>query len=61
MSGGATALEGQVDLEAVRDALKDPTVRWAVTSHENPDGDALGSLLGAARALSAAGRDVVLA
>ncbi|MDH3228030.1 MAG: DHH family phosphoesterase, partial [Thermoleophilia bacterium] len=45
----------------VRDALKDPTVRWAVTSHENPDGDALGSLLGAARALSAAGRDVVLA
>ena len=32
-----------------------------VTSHHNPDGDAIGSLLGLARALRAAGQDVVLA
>jgi phosphoesterase RecJ-like protein len=45
----------------ITEALADPDVRWAVTSHVNPDGDALGSLLGAGRALAAAGRDVVLA
>ncbi len=33
--------------------------RLAVTSHTNPDGDALGSLLGLGRALRADGRDVV--
>lgn len=32
-----------------------------VAAHRNPDGDALGSMLGLARALRAAGRDVVLA
>ena len=32
-----------------------------VTSHHNPDGDAIGSMLGLARALRAAGQDVVLA
>jgi phosphoesterase RecJ-like protein len=61
MTRRAPTLEGQADLEAVRDALGDPSVRWAVTSHKNPDGDALGSLLGAARALAAGGRDVVIA
>jgi len=61
MNNGAASLDGQPDLDAVRGALKDASVRWAVTSHQNPDGDALGSLLGTARALSAAGRDVVLA
>lgn len=32
-----------------------------VAAHRNPDGDALGSMLGLSRALRAAGRDVVLA
>jgi len=35
--------------------------RFVVTSHHNADGDAIGSLLGLARALRAAGQDVVIA
>ena len=54
-------LEDHPDLDAIVGALSDPEVRWAVTSHVNPDGDALGSLLGAARTLRTAGRDVVMA
>ena len=38
-----------------------PGERFVVDLHHNPDGDAIGSLLGLARALRAAGRDVVLA
>lgn len=53
-------LEEHGDFEAIAKALADPDLKWAVTSHVNPDGDALGSLLGAARTLRAAGRDVVL-
>jgi phosphoesterase RecJ-like protein len=34
--------------------------RWAVASHRNPDGDALGTMLGLARALRARGDDVVM-
>jgi bifunctional oligoribonuclease and PAP phosphatase NrnA len=34
--------------------------RFLVTSHENPDGDALGSLLGAHLALSALGKDSLM-
>jgi phosphoesterase RecJ-like protein len=34
--------------------------RYAITSHRNPDGDAIGSMLGLARALRAAGHDVVM-
>jgi phosphoesterase RecJ-like protein len=41
--------------------LARPGERFVVTSHHNPDGDALGSMLGMARALRAAGQDVVLA
>ncbi len=41
--------------------LSDPGVRVVVTAHHNPDGDAIGSVLGLARALRAAGRDVVIA
>ena len=41
--------------------LSRPGERFVVTSHHNPDGDALGSMLGMARALRAAGQDVVLA
>jgi bifunctional oligoribonuclease and PAP phosphatase NrnA len=54
-SGGhATAAE-------VAAVLARPGERFVVTSHHNPDGDALGSMLGMARALRAAGQDVVLA
>ncbi|HEX2504504.1 MAG TPA: bifunctional oligoribonuclease/PAP phosphatase NrnA [Miltoncostaeaceae bacterium] len=45
----------------VADVLGRPGERLVVTSHHNPDGDAIGSMLGLARALRAAGQDVVLA
>lgn len=41
--------------------LTRPGERFVVTAHHNPDGDAIGALLGLGRALRAAGRDVVLA
>lgn len=45
----------------VAEVLARPGERFVVTSHHNADGDAIGSLLGLARALRAAGQDVVLA
>ena len=50
----------EVDAAAVAEVLARPGGRFVVTSHHNPDGDALGSLLGLARALRAAGQDVAL-
>lgn len=47
--------------EEVAEVLTRPGERFVITSHHNPDGDAIGSVLGLARALRAAGRDVVLA
>jgi len=47
------------DLQAVVDVLRTHD-RFAVVAHENPDGDALGSLLGAGLGLRDAGKDVVL-
>jgi phosphoesterase RecJ-like protein len=47
------------DLEAVVEALRDHD-RFVVTTHENPDGDALGSLLGMALALRQLGKDAVM-
>ena len=49
------------DAATVAEVLARPAERFVVTSHHNPDGDAIGSLLGLARALRAAGQDVVLA
>jgi bifunctional oligoribonuclease and PAP phosphatase NrnA len=49
----------QTDLQAVTTALR-AHERFVVTTHENPDGDALGSLLGAALGLRALGKDVVM-
>jgi bifunctional oligoribonuclease and PAP phosphatase NrnA len=46
------------DLQAVADVLRTHE-RFVVVGHENPDGDALGSLLGAALGLRALGKDVV--
>jgi phosphoesterase RecJ-like protein len=45
----------------VAEVLARPGERLVVTAHHNPDADAIGSMLGLARALRAAGQDVVLA
>ena len=47
------------DMNAVVAALRD-NERFVVTSHEAPDGDALGSLLGLGLALRQLGKDVVM-
>jgi len=47
------------DLEAVVAAIRDRE-RFLVTAHENPDGDALGSLLGTHMALRQLGKDSVM-
>ncbi|HEU5371492.1 MAG TPA: bifunctional oligoribonuclease/PAP phosphatase NrnA [Gaiellaceae bacterium] len=47
------------DLQAVTDVLRSHE-RFVVVGHENPDGDALGSLLGATLGLRALGKDVVM-
>ena len=47
------------DLDAVVDALARAD-RLIVVTHENPDGDALGSMLGLTRALRGLGKDVVM-
>ena len=46
------------DLRAVADAIR-ANDRFLVVTHENPDGDALGSMLGAAYGLRALQKDVV--
>jgi bifunctional oligoribonuclease and PAP phosphatase NrnA len=47
------------DLSAVADAIRTHD-RFLLTTHENPDGDALGSLLAARLALDALGKDSVM-
>jgi phosphoesterase RecJ-like protein len=47
------------DLKAISDALRQHE-RFLVVTHENPDGDALGSLLAATLALRQLGKDVVM-
>ncbi|HKT44865.1 MAG TPA: bifunctional oligoribonuclease/PAP phosphatase NrnA [Gaiellaceae bacterium] len=47
------------DMQAVVDALR-ANDRFLVTSHENPDGDSLGSLLATTLALRQLGKDVVM-
>src|ERR1051325_10351688 len=47
------------DLKAIADALRQPD-RFRVVTHENPDGDALGSLLAATLALRQLGKDAVM-
>ena len=49
----------QADLEAVAQAIRSHD-RFLVTTHENPDGDALGSLLAMHRALLQLGKDSVM-
>jgi phosphoesterase RecJ-like protein len=47
----------QTDFDAVVDALRERD-RYLVVTHENPDGDALGSMIGAALGLRELGKDV---
>ena len=47
------------DLAAVVEALRSHD-RFLVTTHENPDGDALGSLLAAKLGLAQLGKDAVM-
>src|SRR6266511_3163248 len=47
------------ELEAVAEAIRSHD-RFLVTTHENPDGDALGSLLAARLALDELGKDAVM-
>src|SRR3954469_5356036 len=47
------------DLAAVADAIRAHD-RFLITTHENPDGDALGSLLGMKLALDQLGKDSVM-
>ena len=49
----------QADLDAVAGAIRDHE-RFLVTSHENPDGDALGSLLAMQLALEQLGKNSVM-
>ena len=49
----------QADLRAVVEAIRGAD-RFLVTTHENPDGDALGSLLATQLALTALGKDSLM-
>jgi bifunctional oligoribonuclease and PAP phosphatase NrnA len=52
-------MQPTTDLQAVAEALRAHD-RFVVTTHENPDGDALGSLLATTLALRALGKDAVM-
>ena len=52
-------MSNQTDMQAAIAALRDND-RFVVTSHEAPDGDALGSLLATGLALGELGKDVVM-
>src|ERR1051326_417801 len=56
MSSSPTTTTQKAGLSAVIDALRSHD-RFIVTTHENPDGDALGSLLAATLALRQLGKD----
>src|SRR6266480_828233 len=49
----------QAELAAVAEAIRSHD-RFLVTTHENPDGDALGSLIATKLALDTLGKDVVM-
>jgi bifunctional oligoribonuclease and PAP phosphatase NrnA len=56
---GRTNRTQATDLTEVADAIRSHD-RFLVTTHENPDGDALGSLLAMTLALDALGKDAVM-
>jgi bifunctional oligoribonuclease and PAP phosphatase NrnA len=49
----------RTDLQAVAEAIRSND-RFVIAAHENPDGDALGSMLATALALEGLGKDVVM-
>ena len=49
----------ETDLRTIAEAIRDHD-RFLVTTHENPDGDALGSLLASKLMLEQLGKDVVI-
>src|SRR3712207_953731 len=51
--------ETQTELRKIVDALR-ANERFVVTTHENPDGDALGSLVATTVALRGLGKDAVM-
>ena len=55
----ATAMTEPSDLKAIAAALREHD-RFLVVTHENPDGDALGSLLALTTALRGLGKDVAM-
>ena len=59
MSSHPNQTSTAADLEAVVEAIRGRE-RFLVTTHENPDGDALGSLLASHVALGALGKDSVM-
>src|SRR6266508_882126 len=59
MSSSQTTTTRKADLDAVVEALRSHD-RFLVTTHENPDGDALGSLLAATLALRQLGKDAYM-
>src|ERR1044072_6267080 len=60
MSSSQTTTTAQrADLDAAAEALRSHD-RFLVVTHENPDGDALGSLLAATLALRQLGKDAVM-
>jgi bifunctional oligoribonuclease and PAP phosphatase NrnA len=59
MSSPQTTTQTTSDLQAVVDALR-RNDRFLLITHENPDGDALGSILAAKLILDTLGKDVVM-
>src|ERR671937_806336 len=59
MSSPQTTTKKQADLGAVADAFRSHD-RFLVTTHENPDGDALGSVLAMTLALRRLGKDAYM-
>src|SRR5688572_22479270 len=59
MSSPPTEMTTTADLDAVVQAIRDRD-SFLVTTHENPDGDALGSLLAVHLALGSLGKDSVM-
>src|SRR5919198_3297530 len=59
MSSSQTTTTQQADLDAVVEALRSHD-RFLVTTHENPDGDALGSLLAMTLGLRQLGKDAYM-
>ncbi len=59
MTPATASMTEPIDLKAIADALREHD-RFLVVTHENPDGDALGSLLAITLVLRGLGKDAVM-